>query len=665
MQDVSIGLVMSVMPVITPIEKPIKRPGKSSLLLVVVATVGLLGAGWVWFAQGQQGVSLFSIGNKAVNGNAAATATDPSGALSGQNQRLMRDADRIRVGISDDRMTSWDYPKTTISATGPFRIQNKITGKVVYQGMPNELITVKRDEKGLWLSTTQGNLGPINGPAVFYPQLDTERLLIPSITRKGKVPQYRGVLEVLPIANSTQLLNVVNELPMQDYLKAVVPNELPISFGAEALKAQTVAARNYAIHPREKPWKTFDICDSQYCQVYFGAATEHRAATQAIQQTQGLVALYEGAPILALYSSSHGGVSESYENAFADTVSRQFPANPIPYLRAVPDSPLSMNLADETASRHFYTQTPVNIFSYDKVSPLFRWQTQWPVADLQRSLSVQLPKALADPALKAYVKAPPGYLALVQAPTSAATAAAAALPETRPFGQFTGLRVTRRGLSGKIMEMLIETDKGPWVITKESTVRKLFSYKGGMLPSANVVFETVFSDTPADGHMMKAIKAYGGGFGHGVGLSQYGAMAMAKLGCSFVDILQHYYQGVSLGTIPMVSDPNQPTQLAFYAPQSASYQLYIKPEGPAPFVMLPFQSDSSSTVVINNQPVVFKLTSEQLQTKTPLKIDVSSVIKPSRLNQLVLNATPHRRLKAWVELVPPRTAINQAPAHTK
>jgi stage II sporulation protein D len=78
----------------------------------------------------------------------------------------------------------------------------------------------------------------------------------------------------------------VNVLPLEDYLKGVVPNELPVRFGLEALKAQAVAARNYTIRPRTRVYHNFDVCDSVQCQVYFGANTEHPLSNKAIEETK-------------------------------------------------------------------------------------------------------------------------------------------------------------------------------------------------------------------------------------------------------------------------------------------------------------------------------------------------------------------------------------------
>ena len=132
---------------------------------------------------------------------------------------------------------------------------------------------------------------------------------------------YRGALEVF--GNVRRTLNVVNELPLEEYLRGVVPNELsPVTFGQlEALKAQAVAARTY-IQRNLGQFKDegYDVCATDACQVYFGARTEDSLATQAVTDTRGVVATYDGKPINALYSSTCGGRTEDAQNIFQEKV---------------------------------------------------------------------------------------------------------------------------------------------------------------------------------------------------------------------------------------------------------------------------------------------------------------------------------------------------------
>ncbi|MGQ0761622.1 MAG: SpoIID/LytB domain-containing protein [Acidobacteriota bacterium] len=134
---------------------------------------------------------------------------------------------------------------------------------------------------------------------------------------------FRGRIEVF--ANRRGSLTVVNVIGLEDYVKGVVPNEL--SFPAlEALKAQAIAARTYALKNRDQfASEGFDLLPTTRSQVYGGLTTETTLTTRAVDETRGIVATYHGEPINALYTSTCGGRTEDVENIFNDAV---------PYLRA-------------------------------------------------------------------------------------------------------------------------------------------------------------------------------------------------------------------------------------------------------------------------------------------------------------------------------------------
>jgi stage II sporulation protein D len=136
---------------------------------------------------------------------------------------------------------------------------------------------------------------------------------------------YRGRLEVF--ANPRGTLTVVNVLSLEDYVRGVVPNELsPGSYPAiEALKAQAVAARTYAIRNRNQfAAQGFDLLPTTRSQVYGGLSTEQPLSTRAVEETRGIVATYQNEPINALYTSTCGGRTEDAENIFNEAT---------PYLR--------------------------------------------------------------------------------------------------------------------------------------------------------------------------------------------------------------------------------------------------------------------------------------------------------------------------------------------
>src|SRR5207244_10101988 len=128
---------------------------------------------------------------------------------------------------------------------------------------------------------------------------------------------YHEAIEVF--GNSRNTFTVVNELPIEDYLLGVVPNELsPTTYGEiEALKAQAVAARTYVTRNMgQSKNEGYDICSTDACQVYMGEGTEHPLSTQAVAETRGVIATYKDQPINALYSSTCGGRTEDAENIF-------------------------------------------------------------------------------------------------------------------------------------------------------------------------------------------------------------------------------------------------------------------------------------------------------------------------------------------------------------
>ncbi len=151
------------------------------------------------------------------------------------------------------------------------------------------------------------------------------------VTLEGK--PYRGLLEVLRTAAGGVL--AVNELPLEDYLRGVVPEELgPKAFPeVEALAAQAIAARTYALaNLGQFAADGYDLCDSPRCQVYGGTKNEHPLSDRAVAQTAGQVLAYEGAPINAMFTSTCGGHTEDIATVFPEM-------KPAPYLRGVPCRP--------------------------------------------------------------------------------------------------------------------------------------------------------------------------------------------------------------------------------------------------------------------------------------------------------------------------------------
>ncbi len=130
--------------------------------------------------------------------------------------------------------------------------------------------------------------------------------------------RYRGRFRLRPVAGE---LLLINELDLEDYLRGVVPVEMgPYQFPElEALKAQAVAARTYAVaHLGDHDDEGWDICDTPACQAYHGAGAEHPLTDRAVAETAGLVAVFDGVPIDAMYTSTCGGRTEDAALLFPD-----------------------------------------------------------------------------------------------------------------------------------------------------------------------------------------------------------------------------------------------------------------------------------------------------------------------------------------------------------
>ena len=141
--------------------------------------------------------------------------------------------------------------------------------------------------------------------------------------------RYRGRIRVY--LNDRGYLNIINELPFEDYLRGVVPREMgpEIFDNLDALKAQAIAARTYALRNLgEFGGEGFDICATPRCQVYGGMDGEHRLSDQAVLETRAQVLVHRGQLVDALYSSTCGGHTED--------VATVFPRKSLPYLRGVP-----------------------------------------------------------------------------------------------------------------------------------------------------------------------------------------------------------------------------------------------------------------------------------------------------------------------------------------
>ncbi len=520
-------------------------------------------------------------------------------------------SDIVRVGIATTGFGTYDYNEISIFGTDDIQIFNN--GMPVAKFGANEDVKVTYKNGFYTIYDSDGSiLDEVSGPVTFT--CDGGLLGVTGLKRAGKQALYHGALQLTTKNNDK--FNLVNLIEVEQYLRGVVPNEMPVRFGLEALKAQSVAARNYVLTPRTKSSVNYDVVDSVASQVYYGANTETEISDRAVAETTGIVALSGWDLILALYSSTAGGYTESYAYAFSDPKTKEFPSEDRVYLRAKPDILSQQSLESEEAATEFYKSTPD---SYDIRSPYFRWTREWEPEELRKALE----STLAVQSSTGFVKP--------------------AFNKGDKLGDILAINVKKRGQSGKIVEVDIVTNSGTYKIYKELVIRRLFTKDGKALPSANVVFEPQFDD---EGKLI-SIKAFGGGYGHGVGMSQFGAGFMGgEMKLPFYKILQHYYNGITLATKPVILSADES--------QKTITQTFYLPEKQAEIVIDNKYLVTTLVADINGKEYVFELCKGILPSNRICRIDISKYLKKG-LNTITFsypeNEGNKKALRLFVELV--------------
>jgi len=308
-------------------------------------------------------------------------------------------------------------------------------------------------------------LGVYSGNLTVKPDTATTASGTPAAVAVNNHP-YRGDMEIMVDPQTKAGLNAVNQVPLEQYLYGVVPSEMPASWPKEALMAQAVAARTYAVaNLGRHSDRGFDLYSTTADQAYQGLADEASTSTQAVDATTGVVVTYEGQPINALFHSNSGGHTEDIKDVWGFN---------LPYMKGVTD--------------------------YDQAAPRYHW--------IQDFTSAQVAAAVK------HLGADVGQVTELH-PAS-----------TTPFGRVSQLQV---------------------VGTTGTTV-----VDGNKFRLALGLYSTLYQPTPVNSPgqpLPTDFRFDGQGWGHGLGLSQYGARQLAANGENYKQILLHYYTGVALTTL--------------------------------------------------------------------------------------------------------------------
>lgn len=341
-------------------------------------------------------------------------------------------------------------------------------------------------------------------PVRFVPSVSTSTFVIEDLEYakgfawSGQADHaYRSELELSVHSGG---LTIVNVLPVEDYLYSVLPSEMPSWWPKEALKAQAVLARTEAVtrakahqHGRDG----YDVCSSQHCQVYSGTEKEDAAARAAVEETRNKILFFQGKPARGLYSSNCGGHTQSASE-----------------LDGWGDSSTLRGRLDAGAS----VRTPESAFQ------LWQWLTTEPMVYCRASLH-------SPPAQARWVR------------VLEESEIRARVNRRYPVGVIRNIIARKRSLSGHVNSLEIIGNKGSVTLTKEHEIRN------ALIPgNLRSTLFTVFTEQGSLG--AKRFILWGGGWGHAVGLCQAGAAGQAGEGKTAENILQFYFNGVTVGDIP-------------------------------------------------------------------------------------------------------------------
>ena len=350
---------------------------------------------------------------------------------------------------------------------------------------------------------------------------------------------YRGSFLV---ENKNGVLNVINVLDVDHYLLGVLPLEMGLSTAPpEALKAQAVVSRTYALH-KKSDTGSYDLVAGQYDQMYGGYTSEKAHTTAAVEATRGQALYYDGRLIEAFFSSNSGGYTEDAENVWNEA---------LPYAKAVasPYDAYALEAAQDSAGY------PGNTY---------RWQVRYTIAELQDKIT-EWNRNNPDSRVNIGSLRSLSAYALAYDPT---TRRITDLPNTS--GRITRLDLTGTGgthslyrdsiraLLGLRSAMFTVTPEGGIAVRNEAGATEMLGM--GIREASGLVADGKASEiNPGSGSFFVAtaegivemnkdstgtVTAFvldGQGYGHGVGMSQWGAIGMAAAGMTYGQILEHYY----------------------------------------------------------------------------------------------------------------------------
>lgn len=450
--------------------------------------------------------------------------------------------DRIRVLLKTSDFADTLHREVTLTADSDFLLQYG-SGEEMQEELfsKGEEITLDTDSDYF-----------VGERIYIVPTVLTGRVRLINMNRSQGTPSYRGQIELLRTAEG---IAVVNELPLEEYLYSVVPSEMPASYPLEALKAQAICARTYAYgHMLRAGYPQYGahVDDSTSYQVY-NNIMESDNATTAVKETYGQMILTAAGTVANTYyystSCGVGTTANVWKTAEAETIDylKSSRLNPESLARmesetvtmgsnVITGEPDAEDLQQEEAFHDFITGTHAE--DYETQEGWYRWTYTVKKIDIDRMVETLKKRYEANGKLILTLK-DDDYIS----------------QNIKTFSRVKDISIVKRGPGGVADEMVIVTDKGTFKVISEYNIRavlcdgitKVVRQDGSEVSMPSLLPSAFFVIEPS--HDKKNVVGYniiGGGFGHGVGMSQNGAKNMALQGLSAEQILNFFYEGCEI-----------------------------------------------------------------------------------------------------------------------
>ncbi|MBR5510172.1 MAG: SpoIID/LytB domain-containing protein [Lachnospiraceae bacterium] len=328
---------------------------------------------------------------------------------------------------------------------------------------------------------------------------------------------------------------IVNELPLEEYLRWVVPSEMPSTYAQEALKAQAVCARTYAVWQMQDyayPEYEAHVDDSVSYQVYHNIDSQ-QSTDQAVTDTKGQIMLYDGVPVKAYYFATSSG------NTTDENIWEKGDRNVTPYIagRIVGDSENSRDFSIEENFERFIQKKRSGDLEIGE--PWYRWNTYISLAQIEKNVKnwIRIRAARTEDGI--LLQKDENYV----------------WPDVDAIGVIQSAEIIERNTGGAAHQMILKGEDGVLKIKYEYNIRLMLGVPGGrickndgtigeggnLLPSGYFILEPVKEDGILVGY-----EVIGGGLGHGAGMSQNGARILAEQGKNYEEILQYFYKDICL-----------------------------------------------------------------------------------------------------------------------